>query len=253
MWALVAVPATSIDRSTEQVCLKYLQDPFWAHFSSKSYRSHNPQGGLPPHKFGKFIRQLWTTTILPHGRTIWYKIISNKVPLQTFLAKLHQQTSNCFPCQDTEQGRQQFTKQVTIQALYDLFLVDSLVGSNVALLDPADVTGQLTLKEEKALSLYYFLATLADKIVVRYFIGKDKIAKWGKIGKDDRGRLINDMHRQASEFGIHIDRCEGSWMANGMLRRRVESLENSEANILDKRQRQALQQQQQQEQEQEQQ
>ncbi|KAI8328276.1 hypothetical protein BC941DRAFT_477051 [Chlamydoabsidia padenii] len=98
----------------------------------------------------------------------------------------------------TQQDRQQFTKQVTIQALYDHILVDSLVGSNVALLDPADVTGQLTLKEEKALSLYYFLATLAGKIVMRHFIGMDKI------------------------------------MANGMLRRRVETLENSEANILDK-------------------
>ncbi|CAO3600825.1 unnamed protein product [Absidia cylindrospora] len=104
MWDFIGTPSdlTSPCSYTPLVDC-YFDDPFWQDFTSKVYRYHQIPGSLPPYRFSStMIKVFWSAPMHPHARTIWYKAINNKLPLQHFLAKLHPQDSRCIFCHQHE-------------------------------------------------------------------------------------------------------------------------------------------------------
>jgi hypothetical protein len=73
--------------------------PFWSGPVSLNYRLYQTPGSLPPHRHPyKMIKAFWTAPMLPNGRTTWYKVLSNTIPLQHILAKMHPQDPTCIHC-----------------------------------------------------------------------------------------------------------------------------------------------------------
>ncbi|KAI8327971.1 hypothetical protein BC941DRAFT_334984, partial [Chlamydoabsidia padenii] len=46
----------------------------------------------------KTMKSFWSAPMRPHARTIWYRVLSSKLPLQHLLAKAHSQDPHCIHC-----------------------------------------------------------------------------------------------------------------------------------------------------------
>ncbi|SAM07640.1 hypothetical protein [Absidia glauca] len=82
---------------------RWLAAPFWTGSVSKTFRAYQLPGCLPPYRFPlSMIKSFWSAPMDPRSRTVWYKILSNKLPLQHLLAKMHPQDPRCVLCHAPE-------------------------------------------------------------------------------------------------------------------------------------------------------
>ncbi|SAL96422.1 hypothetical protein [Absidia glauca] len=72
----------------------WVEDPFWQTFQVRAYRFLSSSMSTTTVKFSKSSIQLfWSAPMQPQARTVWYKILINKAPLQAFLAMIHPSSS----------------------------------------------------------------------------------------------------------------------------------------------------------------
>ncbi|SAM09235.1 hypothetical protein [Absidia glauca] len=104
MWPLIDVPLNpNVNSSLDPLIQGFLDDRFWSLFDNKYYRSHLLPGSLPPYKYPlRVIKSFWSAPMSPYARTIWYKILTQRVPLQPLLALLHPQDPTCVHCHGEE-------------------------------------------------------------------------------------------------------------------------------------------------------
>jgi exonuclease III len=104
MWSLIDVPINpAVTSSIAPLIQGFLDAPFWSSFDNKYYRAHLLPGSLPPYKYPlRAIKSFWSAPMSPYARTTWYKILTQKVPLQPLLARLHPQDPRCVHCHGEE-------------------------------------------------------------------------------------------------------------------------------------------------------
>lgn len=91
-----------MDYST--IITRWLADPWWQNIKSIKYRYHCLWGGLPPYQYHpRIIKYFWTAKMPSQGRTVWYKALIGKIPLQHLISKYHPpQSPLCVLCNQSE-------------------------------------------------------------------------------------------------------------------------------------------------------
>ncbi|CAO3593792.1 unnamed protein product [Absidia cylindrospora] len=105
MRPFIGTPADPDDVcSYEPLVNLFFGDPFWFKYTSKKYRSYQLPGCLPPYRFSdKIVKTFWTAPMMAHARTIWYNVLTKKIPLQPYLALIKPpQDPSCVLCQQHE-------------------------------------------------------------------------------------------------------------------------------------------------------
>ncbi|SAL96775.1 hypothetical protein [Absidia glauca] len=104
LWTIIGCPFDPLSPcSYDPVVTRWLAAPFWTGSVSKTFRAYQLPGCLPPYRFPlSMIKSFWSAPMDPRSRTVWYKILSNKLPLQHLLAKMHPKDPRCVLCQAPE-------------------------------------------------------------------------------------------------------------------------------------------------------
>ncbi|KAI8078889.1 uncharacterized protein BX664DRAFT_342997 [Halteromyces radiatus] len=83
---------------------QWANDPFWIGNINQRIRYLHISGGLPPYRFPRtMIQQFWVAPMHPEARTVWYKVLIQKIPLQKCVSRFRPPTSSlCVLCHQEE-------------------------------------------------------------------------------------------------------------------------------------------------------